>query len=393
MMNQDERRQQRAERLNQLVHCGPNTDMGKLLRKFWHPIALANDLRPRTAKFVRVLGEDLTLYRGESGRLHLIGARCAHRKTLLHTGWVVGEEIRCIYHGWQYDGSGQCTFRPAEKDEARPGISIGGYPVRDYAGLIFAYLGDGPAPDFDLLRKDAFERPNGLNFARAETWPCNWLQQVENSLDAVHVSFVHQAGRVGVFGQAVSPAIPELEYLETEAGIRQIATRSKNNVRVSDWTFPNANHIIVPGLEKTDPWIDVGHWVVPNDDETTTRFVAYGIPSGGAAADQRIAEYFAAYGDYNPADHHEALFKENRYPEDPLIQLTSAQDYVAAMGQGRIADRSDEWLGRSDAGIALLRKIFLREIEAIRSGRPTKNWRRLSEAAELPKQMPEPASI
>jgi 5,5'-dehydrodivanillate O-demethylase oxygenase subunit len=381
--------QQRADRLRQLVQCGRGTPMGSLLRRFWHPVALSHTLTRGAAKFVRVLGEDLTIYRGASGNVYAVGARCAHRKTLLHTGWVSGEEIRCMYHGWQYDGSGHCTMRPAEKDDELPAISIGGYAVREYAGLIFAYLGDSPAPEFDLPRKPAFERPDGLSFARAETWNCNWFQQVENSLDAVHVSFVHQKGKVGVFGEAVSSAIPELEYLETDAGIRQIATRSTNNVRVSDWTFPNANHIVVPGLAKDDPWIDVGHWVVPNDDEHTTRIIAYSIPSTTLEADRRITEYFAKYGDYNPADHHEALFCEGVYPADPLIQLTSAQDYVAAMGQGTIAERGDEWLGRSDAGIALLRRLFLREIEAVRRSQPTKQWRRLEHGVDLPRQVSE----
>jgi 5,5'-dehydrodivanillate O-demethylase oxygenase subunit len=392
-MDQTKRLQQRAQRLKQLVHCGPDTDMGKLLRRFWHPIALSRDVDRCKALGVRILGEDLTVYRGESGRVYAVGARCAHRKTLLHTGWIVGEEIRCMYHGWQYDGTGHCTLRPAEGDTQLPAIGIGGYPLKEYAGLIFAYMGALPAPAFDLPRKDVFERSDTLYFTRAEPWNCNWFQQVENSLDAVHVSFVHQKGKVGVFGAAVSGAIPELDYIETDAGIRQIATRGKNNVRISDWTFPNANHIVVPGLAQDDPWLHVGHWVVPNDDEHTTRIIAYAIPSSTPEADRRITDYFARYGDYNPADHHDALFRHNRYPEDPLIQLTSAQDYVAAMGQGTIADRSDEWLGRSDAGIALLRSVFLREMEAVRRGRATKHWRRLVHPAELPKQAAEKARV
>jgi 5,5'-dehydrodivanillate O-demethylase len=390
-MDQKKRLQQRGQRLSQLVHCGPDSDMGKLLRRFWHPISLSRDLERCKATSVRILGEDLTLYRGESGRVYAIGARCAHRKTLLHTGWVIGDEIRCMYHGWQYDGNGRCAFRPAEGDVTPPAVGIGSYPVEEYAGLVFLYMGPQPSPTFDLPRKEIFERSNMLFFTRAEPWNCNWFQQVENSLDAVHVSFVHQKGKVGVFGAAVSDAIPTLEYLETEAGIRQIATRGKNNVRVSDWTFPNANHIAVPGLAADDPWIHVGHWVVPNDDEHTTRVIAYAIPSTTPEADRRITEYFDRYGDYNPADHHEALFKHNRYPEDPLIQLTSAQDYVAAMGQGTIADRTDEWLGRSDAGITLLRSVFLREMEAVRRGRPAKQWRRLVQPTELPKQVSEKA--
>ena len=185
------------------------------------------------------------------------------------------------------------------------------------------------------------------------------------------------------------PTIPKLEYLETDAGIRQIATRSKNSVRVSDWTFPNKNHIVVPGVAENDPWIDVGHWIVPNDDEASTRFIIYSIPTSGPEFDRRLMKYFEDFGDYNPADHHHELFNEKKVPHDQLLQLTSAQDYVAAVGQGVVVDRTRERLGRSDMGIAFLRRIFLRELEAVRNGNPTKEWRRLQQATEMPHQVHE----
>jgi 5,5'-dehydrodivanillate O-demethylase len=252
-------------------------------------------------------------------------------------------------------------------------------------------MGEGPAPEFQLPRKDVFESPDRLMFARHETWPCNWFQQVENSLDATHVSFVHHWGTVGRFGEHVAATVPKLEYLETDAGIRQTATRSRNSVRVSDWTFPNKNHIVVPGIAENDPWIDVGHWIVPNDDGHSTRFMIYSIPRVSPEADRRIVDYFAEFGDYNPADHHDELFLHKKVPDDVLLQLTSAQDYIAAVGQGAIVDRTGERLGRSDMGIAFLRRIFWRELEAIRSGRPTKAWRKLEQAPVMPHQVHEPA--
>jgi 5,5'-dehydrodivanillate O-demethylase len=387
----NERVHPQAERLRLLPQTSRGTEMGTLLRMFWQPVARADALPPGGARPVRLLGEDLTLYRGESGRLYLVGGHCPHRLSALHTGWVQGERIRCMYHGWQFDGGGRCTERPAEGDGRVPDIRIAGYPVHEYAGAVFAYMGEGPAPAFELLRKDVFERPASLYFVREELWPCNWFQLVENSLDATHVSFVHHWGTVGKFGEHVAATIPRLEYLETDAGIRQIATRSTNSVRVSDWTFPNKNHIVVPGLEQGDPWIDVGHWNVPVDDTHTLRLMIYSVPSAGAEADARITRYFAEVGDYNPADHHDELIVRRRVPRDALIQLTSAQDYVAAVGQGAIVDRSRELLGRSDAGIALLRRIFWRELDAIRAGRPPKAWRRLEGSSELPRQVAEPA--
>ena len=380
------------ERLRQLHLTGADTSMGKLLRKFWQPVAIAEALVAGKAKTIKVMGETLTLYRGESGKTFLVGGYCPHRLTLLANGWVDGDEIRCIYHGWQFNGSGQCTHRPAEPDTKQPPIRVVSYPTHEYAGLIFAYMGEGEAPEFSLPRKSVFERPGALQFARLETWPCNWLQQVENSMDAVHVSFVHHWGTVGSFGKVVANTIPELSYEETDAGIRQTAVRSAGSTRVSDWTFPNNNHVSHPTLEPDDPWVDVGVWMTPVDDENTMRFLIYSIPSTDPATDARIREYFEKYSEYNPADHHDELFFENKMPDDKLVQLTSAQDYVAAVGQGTIVDRSQEKLGRSDMGIVTLRRIYWREMDAIEQGQPGKDWKRLVHDAEMPKQVNEAVS-
>ena len=379
----------RTEQFRLLTQTAPDTEMGRLLRRFWHPVALARDVAPGRSLGLRVLGEDLTLYRGESGRPYLVGGHCAHRRTALYTGWVEGERIRCIYHGWQYDGTGQCTERPAEQDEGLPRCKIPGYPVHEYCGVAFAYLGEAPAPEFALPRKPAFEREGGTVAAGREQWDVNWFQQIENSLDATHVSFVHQALRVGVFGQAVTAAVPQkLEYFETEAGLRQVAHRSANNVRESDWTFPNNNHIVIPGLTKDDPWIDVGVWMVPNDDQNTTRFVIYAIPPAGEPSVRRFRSYFDKYAVYDPVEHHNDLFLRRQPPpaEDALVGLTAAQDYLAIRGQGRIANREAEMLGKSDLGVLTLRRLFWRELAALRAGQPPKQWGPRPQAAHLPTQ-------
>jgi len=380
-----------AERLHHLVQCAPDTPMGKLLRQFWHPIALAGRLKPGSSRGLRALGEDLTLYRGQSEKHYLVAGRCAHRRTFLHTGWVQGEEIRCVYHGWKYDGTGQCTEAPAEGAATAAKIKIAAYPLREYAGMLFAYMGKGEPPNFDLQRKPEFESDDYIVLAREQIWPCNWFQQVENSLDAVHVSFVHHAGIVGSFGEAISQDIPKLEYFETESGIRQIATRSPTNVRVSDWTFPNFNHIITPGRTRDEPWVHRGVWNVPLDDTHTRKYGVFAIPKQNPDDDCEMLEYCNRHLDYSPAEHHEALFERREFPTEPLIELTPAQDYFAIMGQGEIADRVNERLGKSDAGIVLLRRIFWREMDLIAQSRPTKVWRKLEQPAELPKPVHETA--
>ncbi len=372
-----------------LTQTGPDTEMGRLLRRFWHPVALASAVKANAAIPLLILGEELTLYRGASGNLHLVGGRCAHRGSQLHTGWVMGEDIRCIYHGWQFNSTGECVRRPAEATTGMPRTKIAGYAVKEYMGLVFAYLGAGEAPAFDLPRKPVLEVEGTLVTNGKEQWDNNWFQQVENSMDAVHVSFVHQALTVGPFGAAVTDAIPKLEYSETASGIRQIGRRSETNVRVSDWTFPNNNHIRVPGLTPEDPWIDVFVWVTPNDDLNSTRFMMYGQPPGASAASRkRFQDYFEKYGEYDPAAHHDELFSTREWhnPEDIFVGLTAAQDYIAIRGQGRVARREQEILGSSDLGIVTLRRLFWRELAALREDGQAKHWHSLEELADLPEQ-------
>lgn len=368
-----------------LVETAAGTPMGQVLRRFWHPVALSRSVAPGTARAVRLLSEDLALYRGESGAAYLIANRCAHRLTRLHTGWIEGEQLRCMYHGWKYDATGQCVERPAERPGSEAGIRITAYPVHEYAGLVFAWMGEGEPPAFELARKPVFESDDVLLFQRQEIWPCNWLQHAENSLDALHVSFAHQIGKVGVFGEAITTGVPELDYQETSAGIRQTATRTEGGelrVRVSDWTFPYANHVSIPPVKAGQPWMEVSNWMVPIDDTHTIRISLIAAQKTTPQGDADLQRYFEGCDTYNPTDHHDELFA-GKYPEDPLIRLTSAQDYVALIGQGAIVDRASERLGTSDRGVAMLRRILWRELEAVKAGQPTKQWQRVDDAPVL----------
>jgi 5,5'-dehydrodivanillate O-demethylase len=375
----------KKQQLGLLTQTGPDTPMGKLLRRFWHPVVTAAHLAPGTASGLRILGEDLTLFRGASGTPYLIAGRCAHRCTVLHTGWVEDEQIRCMYHGWRYDGTGRCTEMPAEKHGKPDLVRIASYPLHEYCGLIFAYLGDGAAPSFDLSRKAALERPDDELTTREEVWDCNWLQQAENSLDSTHLSFAHQWPTPGRLGEEVGASIPELAYAETSAGIRQTATRD-GNVRISEWTFPNNNHILLAPPRKGDPWINTVAWAVPVDDERTLRFAIYAHPGGELGAQLRRAGLGASV---NAPQHAAVLFGSHRFPEGTSgNDALGFQDYVAVRGQGVVHDRTLGQLGSSDAGVALLRRIIFRELEALVAGKPTKHWTKI----ETPVEMPTPVS-
>src|SRR6185369_3106058 len=103
-----------SEEWQDFVHTGPGTLCGRYLRMFWQPVCRAGDIEPGRTKPIRIMGEDFTLYRGQEGTPHIVAFRCAHRGTQLSAAWVEGDDLRCYYHGWKYDASGQCIEQPAE---------------------------------------------------------------------------------------------------------------------------------------------------------------------------------------------------------------------------------------------------------------------------------------
>src|SRR5216684_7985001 len=199
------------------AHTGPGTLAGRYLRLFLQPIYLARDLSPGWAKPIRVMSEDFTLYRGESldapvstrPAVHLVAFRCAHRGTQLSTGWVEGDCIRCFYHGWKYDGAGQCVEQPAEDAAFASKVKLRSYPVHETAGLIFAYLGEADGGDAGALRPPPPYFPEFEEGYAAQAyggiWPCNYFTQLDNAVDTLHTTFVHwQFGR-GVQTLQVEP--------------------------------------------------------------------------------------------------------------------------------------------------------------------------------------------
>ena len=177
-------------RYDDLVSTRPESLAGRFMRRFWHPIHRAEELRPGDAKPIEIMSERFTLYRGETGTAHVVGFRCPHRGTQLSTGWVEGDCIRCVYHGWLFDGSGQCIEQPAEEKSFASKIRIRNCPTREYLGLIFAYFGDGDAPPFPLYPH--MEQEGVLEVLSTEVWPCNFFQRIDNNGDTYHVPFVHR---------------------------------------------------------------------------------------------------------------------------------------------------------------------------------------------------------
>jgi 5,5'-dehydrodivanillate O-demethylase len=179
---------------NELItRVGPGTPAGELLRRYWHPIAVAQDLSDECpTKFVRVMGEDLVLFRDKSGRTGLIADHCAHRSASLVYGRAEERGIACAYHGWLYDCEGNILETPPERNDAiMKNVKTTAYPVHIYLGLVWAYMGPKPAPVFTpfdtLMRKDGHRK-----VLVHPVLDCNWFQAMENSMDPAHLQVLHQ---------------------------------------------------------------------------------------------------------------------------------------------------------------------------------------------------------
>jgi 5,5'-dehydrodivanillate O-demethylase oxygenase subunit len=373
---------------------GPGTLAGRYLRLFWHPIYRSQDLEPGRTKPIRIMSEDFTLYRGESGQPHLVAFRCAHRGTQLSTGWVEGDELRCFYHGWKYGPDGQCTEQPAEPEPFCNRIRIRSYPVQDYLGLVFAYLGEGDPPT--LPRYPDFEtKPSAeVNiYVRC----CNFFNNLDN--DNVHTYFVHR--RPGNDFREWNGRIPALRDQEDEWGVTttnirpdgkigSVTHRAMPNIRLRKQGRTGPSN---PRLEDSIAWhvpiddeshyavqLDVAlspderprptdspDWVEPNE---LGELVLQGRLDQGAVETETSLAYARVRSEQLPAE-----LRPND-AEWALSDKVKVQDVISQVGQGQIADRTTEHLGHSDSTVILLRRIWERELRNLAEGRPLKQWGR-----------------
>ena len=363
------------------AHTGPGTLAGRYLRRFWQPVYRSDALPAGRAKPIQVMSEQLTLYRGEGGEPHLVAFRCAHRGTQLSTGWVEGDDIRCFYHGWKYGADGRCLEQPAEPEPFCQKVRIRSYPVREYLGLIFAYLGEGDPPP--MWSFPEFEGDGILRLTGPQVWPCNYFNRIENSLDHVHGAFVHRR-RVDGYGLG---EIPKVLGHETEYGIKTIGIRT-GHVRMQHFHIPNLNYRTPwaapsqAAASEVDPEGGVSAqlaWRVPVDDFSCASYVVTYAERG--RLDPELAEGRAAArrnGGPTAAELAESILRGELAVEDvrEASSITNIEDYVAQVGQGTIADREHERLGRSDVLVILLRQILSREMRNLAEGKPLKRWTR-----------------
>jgi len=362
-----------------LVSTRPGSLAGTFMRRFWHPIHRAEELRAGQAKPIEIMSEHFTLYRGKTGMPHVVDFRCPHRGTQLSAGWIEGDSIRCMYHGWLFNQSGQCTDQPAEEKSFAGKIRIRSYPTREYLGLIFAYFGEGAAPPFPVYPH--MEEDGVLEVLSTEVWPCNFFQRIDNNGDTYHVPFVHR-GAYSASSDNNRSGLPDISKEESSWGTTSYASFAQGWRNVFHFFMPNVYAFRNPSPEPECGSEDRMQWDVPLDDQRSLEFRVRRLPLSGEAADKYRARRGAAAAEpkISVVQMGEAVLSGKLSFQDldnffkDKISLVHTQDYVAQVGQGSLADRAQAHLGRSDIGVILFRKIWERELRALAEGRPLKKW-------------------
>lgn len=361
------------------LKTGPGTIAGRYLRSFWQPISLSEGLAAGRTKPIRIMSEDFTLYRGErdeargtSGEAHLLAFRCAHRGTQLSTGWVEGDDLRCFYHGWKYAADGKCVEQPAEPEPFCQRIRIRSYPTREYLGLIWAYLGEGDAPEFPMLPE--FERPDYVVTLTYLVWPVNYFTQIDNAVDQAHTAITHwQFGR----------GVPTVSVEPTDYGVI-VHARGPGYRNPSHFCMPNAHEWGSPPRPGgADRWSYARGWRVPIDDRTYIRFGIDIVPLTGEEADkyrERMAGRLAKITKLG-AEVAEDVIAGRMAPRelDPeqYPDLVNIQDYIAQVSMGDVAAKPNvEALGSSDRAVLQVRRLWMRELQALANGQPLTQWKR-----------------
>jgi 5,5'-dehydrodivanillate O-demethylase oxygenase subunit len=362
-----------AEKNRLLTEVGPGKPMGDLLRRYWQPIAGASELANNPIKPVRVMGENLVLYKDLGGQYGLVDRHCTHRRADMSYGWVEDRGIRCSYHGWHFIETGECVAQPYEDTTSpkpsKSGCGIKAYPVRELAGLLWAYMGPQPVPELPVW--EPFTWGNGFREIVLADVPCNWFQCQENSIDPVHFEWMHDNWSNRMRGKDDdAPKHLKLKFEEFDHGFVYKRVREGQSEQDRYWTvgrvalWPNGFYL---GRHF--------EWRVPVDDENTLSVAWFFV---------RVPKGREPYVQKSVPTWHAPIKDENgRWITSHVIN----QDIVAWVGQGTIADRTGEHLRSSDVGITMMRNRFFEELEAIKAGRDPKGVIRnpnMAQAIELP---------
>lgn len=349
---------------DELTAVGAGTPMGELMRRYWHPVGLASDASD-VPRQVRVLGEDLILFRDRQGRPGLVYPHCAHRGSSLYYGRVEERGIRCCYHGWLFDVQGRCLEQPCEPAGGaahRDKVRQPWYPVEERYGLVWAYLGP-PERKPVLPRYEALEQLGEGEFLEADdssiggggprVVPCNWLQHYENLVDPFHVVVLHSSFSGTQFVDAMG-LMPDVRWEPSPLGVRTVSMRQlpdgRRLRRISEAAVPTLRVIPSPRLGEGGRVESLG-WILPIDDHAFRIYVVGRVRTAGDLARMRSRLGGKLWEEMNEAEH-------RAFPGDA----------EAMVSQGVVAKHSEEHLATSDRGIVMLRRFLQEQLARVARG-------------------------
>lgn len=379
-----------------LCRVGPGTPMGNLMRQFWMPALIARELPEADGAPVRLrlLGENLVAFRDTSGRVGVVDALCPHRRAGMFFGRNENHGLRCIYHGWKFDVTGQCVDLPTEPSDQsmKDRIWIKSYPARDSGGVIWVYMGKGeppPLPDFEWARV-----PDAQRTLTKRVQYTNWAQAVEGGIDSAHVSHLHSHKTKSSTGVNFQDTAEAWRYLEidrhpiftvdeAETGLIIKARRNAD-----DMFYWRVTQFLLPFYTLTPPTVDpknsegaayYGHAWVPIDDETTWTWTFHANPKQAFSVGERQL-FEGDDGFWGPIDknYHPTLSMQNDFGIDREKQRHESysgidgiqnQDAAVQESMGAIVDRTEEHLGHSDLAVIRFRRLLLRLARELEAGR------------------------
>jgi len=347
-----------------LTEVGRGTPMGELLRRYWHPVGLSSDAAD-TPRPVKILGEELILFRDGQGRAGLVYPRCCHRGTTLYYGKVEERGIRCCYHGWLFDVEGHCLEMPCEPNPTGAQcqrVRQPWYPVEERYGLLFAYLGP-PDKKPVLPRYECLEVMEPGEFVEADDSsigsggiviaPCNWLQHFENVVDPYHVPILHGTFSGPQFVEQMA-AFPKVKFEYGRQGVKSTSIRpgpdGKSFRRVTEAVVPTLRVVPNPRVAQYGMVESIG-WTLPIDDTHYRIYVAGRVREKGELAKFKSRYNGKAWAELTAAEH-------QRFPGDVEAQV----------GQGPITFHSEEHLMSSDQGVSMLRILLQKQIDIVTGG-------------------------
>ncbi len=383
----------RAEDNERLTRVGPGTPGGTLFRRYWQPALLSAEVPEKDGAPVRVrlLGEDLIAFRDTYGKVGLVDAYCPHRRAPMFFGRNEECGLRCVYHGWKFDRSGQCLETPNEPSDStmKDHITIKAYPTSERGGIVWAYMGPvdkmPKEPDFEWTRAPQTHRAVSKSYQAN-----NYLQSMEGGVDTAHVSYLHNNKMGDKNNLFTRDGAPRIDVFETDYGYYYVAERKldaeQRFVRVYQYIMPFQQ--MRPNITRTGlganrmvPRYD-GHIWVPIDDEQTYVYNwMVGIDEESVLDAEYVEQLETGYGrgshQYIPGTFRLKANKSNDYLIDRKAQKSESftgikgintQDVAVQEGMGPISDRTQEHLGSSDKAVIAMRNLLLNAVKAVEKG-------------------------